>query len=333
MTTLTLHNLRNSSLHHTFSSSLLRHQPNLLYFPSTSLLSQKRHATSTTTTSTTSTNHSPPRSKVNGPISTLPAPLDTPERQPGQSFFPSYVFALGKSYLKFYKNGLKAIYTNFMACRPLQAKLNNKYNGSLAKAIDAGFLDRSSFQLLTRSWFDVKRIPIFALVFLVCGEFTPLVVVAVSSVVPYTCRIPKQIESDRKTLEKRRAISFRNLTAVLPKNSAGVDDLVRMQLLHISWSLGLSSSAWDWLGGRLPGLPTPLLRRKVGRRVQYLELDDKLIKRDGDVERMSIEEVRLALIERGVDILGKSESQLRASLKAWFHARDESSILRLLLTR
>jgi len=62
-------------------------------------------------------------------------------------------------------------------------------------------------------------------------------------------------------------------------------------------------------------------------------LDDKLIKRDGDVERMSIEEVRLALIERGVDILGKSESQLRASLKAWFHARDESSILRLLLTR
>jgi hypothetical protein len=310
---------------------LLRHQQSQLSFSSISLLSQKRHASSTTTS--TSTIPSPPRSKVNGPISTLPAPLNTPERQPGQSFFPSYAFALGKSYLTFYKNGLKAIYTNFMACRPLQAKLDNKYGGSLAKAIDAGFLDRLSFQLLTRSWFDVKRIPIFALVFLVCGEFTPLVVIAVTSVVPYTCRIPKQIESDRKTLEKRRAISFRNLTAALPENKAGVDDLMRMQLLHISWSLGLSSSAWDWLGGRLPGLPTPFLRRKVKRRVQYLEWDDKLIKRDGGVEGMSTEEIRMALIERGADVLGKSDSQLREGLKAWLRARNETSILRLLLIR
>jgi hypothetical protein len=334
MTTLTLRSLRNNPLrHHTFSSSLLlRHQQTQLSLSSITLLSQKRHASSTTT-STTSTRPSTPHSKVNGPISTLPAPLETPERQPGQSFFPSYAFALGKSYLKFYKNGLKAIYTNFLACRPIQAKLDNKYNGSLAKAIDAGFLDRSSFQLLTRSWFDVKRIPLFALVFLICGEFTPLVVIAVTSVVPYTCRIPKQIESDRKTLEKRRAISFRNLTTVLPKNNAGVVDLVRMQLLHINWSLGLSSSAWDWLGGRLPGLPTPFLRRKVRRRVQYLEWDDKLIRRDGGIEGMSIEEVRMALIERGVDVLEKSESQLRAALKAWMRARDKASILRLLLTR
>ena len=121
--------------------------------------------------------------------------------------------------------------------------------------------------------------------------------------------------------------------AMLPKNNAGVDDLVRMQLLHISWSLGLSSSAWDWLGGRLPGLPTSFLRRKVRRRVQYLEWDDKLIKRDGGIEEMSAEEIRMALIERGVDVLEKSESRLKAALKAWLRARDEASILRLLLTR
>src|SRR5271155_3570643 len=135
MTTLILRSLRNSPLHrHTISSSLPLRQ---LSFSSISLLSQKRHApstTSSTTSSITSTTTSPPRSKVNGPISTLPAPLETPERQPGQSFFPSYAFALGKSYLVFYKNGLKAIYKNFMACRPLQAKLDTKYHGSLAKA-------------------------------------------------------------------------------------------------------------------------------------------------------------------------------------------------------
>lgn len=80
-------------------------------------------------------------------------------------------------------------------------------------------------------------------------------------------------------------------------------------------------------------MPTPLLRRKVRKRVQYLDWDDKLIKRDGAVEEMSIEEVRMALVERGVDILEKSESQLRGALKAWLRARDEASILRLLLTR
>ncbi len=333
MITLALRSLRTSSLHHPVISNrtLLRHQQRKLSCSSLSLLSQKRHASSTTTSTTTIP--SPSRSKVNGPVSTLPAALNSPERQPGQSFFPSYAFALGKSYLTFYKNGLKAIYTNFMACRPIQAKLDTKYNGSLAKAIEDGFLDRSSFQLLVRSWFDVKRIPIFALVFLVCGEFTPLVVIALTSVVPYTCRIPKQIESDRKTLEERRAISFRNLTAVVPKNNVGVDELVRMQLLHISWSLGLSSSAWDWLGGRLPGLPTPFLRRKVRRRMQYLEWDDKLIKRDGGVEGMDTEEIRMALVQRGVDVLHKSDTQLRAALKAWLRARDEVSVLKLLLTR
>lgn len=171
------------------------------------------------------------------------------------------------------------------------------------------------------------------LVFFICGEFTPLVVIALTSIVPYTCRIPKQIENDRKTLEKRRDISFRNLTTALPGNAAGAHDLERMQLLHISWSLGLSSSVWDWLGGRLPGLPTSILRRKVRKRVQYLEWDDKLIIKGGGVEGMSLEEVKMALIERGVDVLGKSESRLRSALKAWLRARDQASILRLLLTR
>lgn len=333
MTTLTLRNMRISSLRHPLipKRSSLCHRQSSLHSSSTSLLSQKRHASSTTASAgaTPSLSHS----KVNGPISTLPAALLTPERQPGQSFFPSYAFTLGKSYLTFYKSGLKAIYTNFMACRPLQAKIDNKYKGSLAEAINAGFLDRSGFQLLTRSWFDVKRIPIFTLVFLVCGEFTPLVVIALTNVVPYTCRIPKQIENDRKALEKRRAISFRNLTAALPESNAGVDELVRMQLLHISWSLGLSGSAWDWLGGQLPGLPTQFLRRKVSRRVQYLEWDDLLIRRDGGVDGMSVEEVRMALVQRGIDTLEKSEAQLKSALAAWLQARDEASILRLLLTR
>lgn len=117
----------------------------------------------------------------------------------------------------------------------------------------------------------MKRVPMFALVMLVCGEFTPLVVIAVSNVVPWTCRIPKQIDKDRRILEQRRAISFRNLT-IPARTEAEEAKMKRMMALHISWSLGLSSRMWDWLGGQLPGLPTRILVRRVAKRIEYREL-------------------------------------------------------------
>ena len=178
----------------------------------------------------------------------------------------------------------------------------------------------------------MKRVPIFALVFIVCGEFTPLIVIAISGIVPWTCRIPKQIENDRRKLEERRAISFLNLTVEPPKEK-GAMALERMQLLHISWSLGLGSKAWDWLGGQYPGLPDWVLRRKVGRRLDYLEMDDKLIGECGGVGEMEEQEVRMACVERGVDVLGKSDEQLRMNLDAWLKAAEEVPVERLLLTR
>lgn len=172
----------------------------------------------------------------------------------------------------------------------------------------------------------------FGLVLLVCGEFTPLVVIMLTSIVPWTCRIPKQIMSDREKLEVRRRISFRNLTAKLPEEK-GTEGLNRMQLLHISWSLGLSSSTWDYLGGQLPGLPTEILRSKVQKRVRYLEMDDSLIYKYGGVKDMDVEEVRMALVERGVDVLGREEKALRGDLNAWLKSREKVSVERLLLTR
>ncbi len=106
-----------------------------------------------------------------------------------------------------------------------------------------------------------------------------------------------------------------------------------MQLLHISWSLGLSSSAWDYLGGQLPGLPTSILSRKVQRSVRYLEMDDGLISKSGGVKDMDVEEVRMALVERGVDVLGREDKALRGDLNAWLKSREKVSVEKLLLTR
>lgn len=273
-----------------------------------------------------------PLTKLNGPSSTLPAPLIVPEKRADQSYFPSYLYTIGKTYVAFYKAGVWNIWANFKAAQPIQRQIDDKYSSSLRAAIAAGALTRCDFQLLARNWHDIKRVPLFALLLMVCGEFTPLVVLAVSNVVPWTCRIPKQIDKDRKTLEGRRAISFRNLTTS-PPAAKGVDTLERMQLLHISWSLGLSSKMWDWLGGRLPGLPTYILRRKVGRRVDYLEMDDGLLKSGGGVKGLESEECRMACVERGIDVFGRSEKQIRADLEAWMRSREKVSVERLLLTR
>jgi hypothetical protein len=278
---------------------------------------------------TTSLPAKTPRSfLVNGPATTLPATLDVPVRGEDQPFFPGYALALGKSYLNFYKTGVKNIYTNFRVSRHIQHIIDSQHASSLSSAVSSGALSRSDFQLLIRNWHDIKRVPIFALVFMICGEFTPLIVIALSNIVPWTCRIPKQVESDRRKLEQRRSTSFRNLTTE-PPTEERVDKLRRPQLLHISWSLGLSSQMWDWVGG----LPTGLLRRKVTRRVHYLELDDGLIRDAGGVGEMNSEEVKMALVERGVDVLGKKDPQLKGDLNSWLKSREKVPAERLLLTR
>lgn len=301
---------------------------------------QSRHASSETseTPSEPSISPSKPSPRVNGPLSTLPPPLETPTREPNQAL-PKYLFRLGKSYINFYKTGLKAIYQNRKAVKALRQKAPGLDASSLESIRKHG-VDRHDIQLLRRYAFDLKRVPMFALVVAIFGEFTPLFVLAVTGVVPYTCRIPKQINGDREKLERRRKISFRNLTSPLPagvneQNGKVVDGLGRMQLIHISWSLGLSSSAWDWLGGQFPGLPTEILRSKVRSRVQYLEIDDALIRESEGVDGMTFDEAKVAAVERGIDIVGRNEDDVKSNLEAWLKAKEVENVSteRLLLTR
>lgn len=62
-------------------------------------------------------------------------------------------------------------------------------------------------------------------------------------------------------------------------------------------------------------------------------MDDKLIKGCGGVREMEPEEVRMALVERGVDVLGKRDSLLEADLGAWLKSKEKAPVERLLLAR
>ena len=50
-------------------------------------------------------------------------------------------------------------------------------------------------------------------------------------------------------------------------------------------------------------------------------MDDFAIERDGGMKRLEKEEVRMACEERGIDVLGKEDGNLRADLKRWMEQR------------
>jgi len=267
---------------------------------------------------------------VNPPSSTLPAPLVLPVRSPTQSA-PTYYFSLGKAYLAFYKTGAKAVYSNFQASRSITSRLPP--STSIPDALEKGLLSRAEWQLIRRSRQDIKKVPLFALVFMICGEFTPLVVIFMTGVVPRTCMIPKQVQKLREKTEARRGESFREGT-LSPEDQSSrtveIDDLKSFQMVHIGRSLGLYPALFDRLFG---SFPTAALKARVRRWKEYLELDDVAIERNGGVEQMEMEEVRIAAEERGLDVLGKNDTQLKGVLKNWLAARKSRPVTELLLTR
>ncbi len=243
----------------------------------------------------------------------------------------------------------------------MRALIQSQANGSIPDAVRANLLSRADYLLLHRARHDIVRLPLFALIVLIFGEWTPLLLFFGTGLIPLTCRIPKQILTDRRKLEKRRKVSFRGLTVpppaaapeplVPPPSSTmssdatttsgnarqrdmeerpGIDHLHPEQIRHISRSLNLHSRYWP----ELPLLPpNALLRVRIRKRVEYLRLDDALLARDGGVAQLEMDEVRMALVERGLDVLARSDEQLRAALEHWLRARPRDGVWRVLLTR
>lgn len=295
------------------------------------------------------------KDRVNPPVSTLPAPISVLPRKKEQSYF-SYLWGAGKAYLGFYKTGIKNILANRRLAAAIRHRLNSTQTPQLppspndrkqnsqpsAKNLSAKYvLTRAEFQLLRRSQHDMIRVPIFGLLFIILGEWLPLVAVFFTPLLPYTCRVPAQVQSERRVLETRRRRSFRgeidgNVPAPTVRDGdtevQRINELSRVQLMHISRSLGRHIRLWDLTKGTLP--PAVALKSKVAWSLAYLDQDDALLIRDGGIEQLSDEEVRIACEERGIDVLEKDVKLLRATLLRWIKSRlERTSPLPKLLSR
>ncbi|KAI1431903.1 hypothetical protein GGR50DRAFT_677191 [Xylaria sp. CBS 124048] len=231
---------------------------------------------------------------LNPPASTRPPPLDLPDRSESTSRF-SHLFKVGKAYTTFYKNGIFAI---------LQ-------NRRLLSAQSPPTPTRSTLHLRERVRHDITRLPLFAVMAIVCGELTPLIVLLFPRVTPYTCRIPAQTTKIYKSAQARRRASFRALAhQPSPLEPAVMDG-------HICRSLGLGSALWD-----KAGFDVPFARSRAADAVQFIMQDDALLRLGGGVSLLVDEEVVIACEMRGIDTLGQDLVDLRRVLEDWV-ARTE----------
>ncbi|KAF2018378.1 hypothetical protein BU24DRAFT_421368 [Aaosphaeria arxii CBS 175.79] len=303
-----------------------------------------RHASTSTATSTTvpakkPTQNLTPRAqwnpKLNPPHETYAPPIDLPTRSSSQSY-PSYLLACGRAYIQFYKTGIKHVRVSARIAKALRQK------SASAQQDASTVLTRAEWQTVRRSRKDMLRLPAFATLVLLFGEWLPLLALYITPLIPEPCRIPKQVERDmRKAEEKRRerlrrlGVDAARLVQADRRAGAGsgqatgmmvapravkledVDRLDLYTLLGISARLDTHSRVWDWL---YVTPPKPLLRWGVGRKLAYLKKDDGLIERDGGWQGLGKEEVLRACVERGVDVLKKNEGELRKGLAEWYAA-------------
>ncbi|KAL8870884.1 MAG: hypothetical protein Q9174_003170, partial [Haloplaca sp. 1 TL-2023] len=241
--------------------------------------------------------------KVNPPASTLPPSLALPERQAEETGIRAlkFYYRTAKAYVTFYKTGVKAIYQNYKTLRHLRTRIPP--GRSAEQALRDGQLSRAEYHLVRRTRSDVSRIPLFGLVLVICGEFTPLVVLflGLDAAVPRICHIPRQVEGARKRLEEARRKSFREGT-ITGKNTGDLSDVTNLPkpiLAHVANSLGLVSGLWNTIGIT----PRPLISWRLGRVVDWIDADDFAIGRDGGVKHLNEEESKLAAEARGIDVL------------------------------
>lgn len=291
---------------------------------------------------------------INPPRSTIPPPLDLPVRGDQGTF--SYLFNLGRAYGRFYKNGIKAVWYNYRASRALWERLQ-KDGGikgrDFTAAVQNGILSRSDFQLLKRNAHDIGKLPLFGVLVLIFGEWLPLIVPFIPNAVPTTCRIPKQqLQMQEKAEERRRRAFMLGVSEPSAEQWAGgssssvaswsaafdrkhLDEIIGKlrpdQLYHLSCTLTLHKHIWDRV--QLPP-PSFLLRGAIARRLQYLAQDDLLLLNSDQASvnqaqswsrnatskpamSLSPDELRIALAERGFDVLGHSDETLRGRLIWW----------------
>jgi hypothetical protein len=283
------------------------------------------------------------KANLNPPDSTYAPDLTLPTRASDQGFI-SYIWKCGRTYLTFYKTGVSNVRSTSKLARSLRAKA-----GPTGTVDYTSVLTRAEWQIVRRSRLDMLRLPAFGVIFLVFGEWTPLLVRWITPLIPEPCRIPSQVSRDLEKAERKRKDRLHKLDparvmrlvekdrpkpgVTMEAVGARVDDksvdaealrdievggLRYLDAYVLACRFDAYAREWDWVGITPP---KRLLQRNLKKKFEYLKKDDELIQRDGGWAALEKREVESACRERGLDVLGKKEEELRRSLATWYGSK------------
>lgn len=273
---------------------------------------------------------------LNPPRTTRPPPLSLPSRDASESQI-KYLFQLGKAYLTFLKDGFKSVNENRKLLRAKYDRTPKEDRPSIFRpSYVPNTFSRADWLLMWRTRHDLLRIPAFGLLVIVTGELSVIIAAAVDGLVPYPCKIPSHTFHAQERAEARRRRAFDQLEASSPDGPLSANLSVSAARNHALRSMYISGDIWE----HLHFLPPGMWQVKGALRMMFVEGDDKNLIRDGGVTGLIHEEVKLACIDRGIDVLGRSGTDLRAALGDWLRLTATEDIVErrkrmtvLLLTR
>ncbi|KAK0673659.1 hypothetical protein QBC41DRAFT_342864 [Cercophora samala] len=239
---------------------------------------------------------------LNPPPTTRPPPFSIPPSNPSLSLLRN-LFTKGKAIVTFYKTGLKSILLNRrLHSTPLDSLPPN------IQPLKPHPDTRAALLLRSRLSHDLGRLIPLSLILLICAELTPVVILAAPNLklTPLTCRMPRELEAIRKRDGEIRK-QMREMARNQRKGEGEGLDAAVGEILRVGRPMLIPS----WL------YPTAARKSKLDRRLAWILADDAMIVQGGGEEELVGEEVKLAVEERGVDVLGKGEEELRGLLRRW----------------
>ncbi|KAK0721474.1 hypothetical protein B0T21DRAFT_265583, partial [Apiosordaria backusii] len=260
----------------------------------------------------------------NPPPTTRAPPFTIPPSDPSLSL-PRNLLNKGKSVLTFYKTGLKSILLN--------RRLHSTPLDSLPDDLQPlkPYPDtRGALLLHSRLRHDLGRLIPLSLILLICAEMTPVVILWAPNLklTPLTCRMPREVEAIRQR-DKQLRIEAREQYHHQQQQQQQQQEQQQQEQHPPSEEGEVYTLSEVLRAGHKPRFlpsflyPFSLRKNKLDRKLAWILADDAMLHQGGGQKELVFEEVKLAAEERGIDVLGREEEELRGLLGKWLDVTGE----------
>lgn len=207
---------------------------------------------------------------------------------------------------------------------------NEIANGKMVPSTSS-HMTRREYLLTYRTGKDFYKLPLFSVIFIICFEMTPFVLLLFPRIAPSTCTIQeaKVIRSRNQAIEqwkRQRQQEFMNTIEIekqkpdsLQLQTASVYKLHEKHLAQLFTILtpGVLPTGW---------YTTKYIQTRLAEYVVHIKCDDLLLSRFNGSQNLDHRELIYACQERVIDTANKTDDQLREHLSNWIEQFSQTGM-------